>query len=803
MAERLSLIGRATDDAFYDWNLRSGTVWSNEAYRRQFGDHALDVATDMQDWMGRIHPDERDRVQASLQTALAGTADIWSAEYQYARTDGRYAYVLDRLSIVRDATGQPIRMAGAMLDLTERRRTEVALRASEEKFAKVFGLSPIMLTLTSLTDGRLLDVNQSLLNMTGYTREEVLGRTPVELGWWVHPEEREHGLTILRQRGQIRDISAQFRMRNGDVRTCLYSVEIIEINGQPCVLTTLVDITERQQVEAALRENQQVLSLVMRGGRIGAWWRDPVTNEVWWSRDLEELFGLEPGGFGGTEAKFYEFVHADDHPAIAQAVESAIIHHTDYVVEFRFRRADGSRGWMEGRGRATYDAAGQVQRLYGIGIDITERKEAEEALRLTSARQAFLLKLGDALRPLADPLDIQGEAARVLGEHLGASRVQYGEVEAGGEYVTVWRDYTDGVLGLVGQLRLDDFGSAVINTLRAGRTLVMNDVNNSADVSAAERAAYATVQIGAQIGVSLVKNGRLAAIFAVHQRTPRQWTPAEIELVEETAERTWTSIERARTELDLRESKHELQLLNQTLETRIIDRTAELRESQSQLRKLSAYVERMRENERARIAREVHDELGGSLTALKMTLSRVRRGRDQDTDLINRLNDMRSQIDHLVQTVRRIASDLRPPLLDDFGLIAALKWQAGEWEKRTGIMCQLNLPEQEVQLDAERRTAVFRVFQESLTNVARHAQATQVVTSVSEDAEQFTLIVRDNGRGIDAEALRPGKSLGLLGIRERMRDVSGNVEISGTPGQGTTVVIRVPIVPANTDGTSR
>lgn len=140
-----------------------------------------------------------------------------------------------------------------------------------------------------------------------------------------------------------------------------------------------------------------------------------------------------------------------------------------------------------------------------------------------------------------------------------------------------------------------------------------------------------------------------------------------------------------------------------TLEQRVAERTAELSESQTQLRQLSAHAERAREDESMRIARDVHDQLGGSLTSLKMTLARAAKGRDDDADLTAKFMDMRSQIDELVQTVRRVASDLRPPLLDDFGLLAALDWQMREWEKRTGIACDLTVPPDEIEIDSERR----------------------------------------------------------------------------------------------------
>lgn len=252
--------------------------------------------------------------------------------------------------------------------------------------------------------------------------------------------------------------------------------------------------------------------------------------------------------------------------------------------------------------------------------------------------------------------------------------------------------------------------------------------------------------------------------------------------------------ERKAVEEALRASEARYRELNAALEARVSERTEALAQSREQLRELSAYVVRTREDERARIAREVHDELGGSLTVLKMSLARAVRGHDDDAVLGEHFNDMRAQIDNLVKNVRRIASDLRPSVLDDFGLVAAMEWQAQEWSQRTGIPCRLDasLVPEALNLDSEQRTALFRVFQESLTNVARHAHATTVSATLLLEEQQLMLTVQDNGRGLDPAAMQ-GKSLGLLGMRERVRDVGGTFEIINSPGRGVTVCVRVPL----------
>ena len=192
--------------------------------------------------------------------------------------------------------------------------------------------------------------------------------------------------------------------------------------------------------------------------------------------------------------------------------------------------------------------------------DITERKQMEEALRKNEERQGFLLKLSDVLRPLSDPLAIQAEAARVLGEHLGVSRVLYGEVSGDGEDLIVGRNYVaNNAPTIIGQHRMANFGPALVAWLRAGHTLVVSNIASQEALSAAEQSAYAELGIAALVGVPLIKDGRLVANLNVHSPAPRAWSASEIQLVAETAERTWAAVERARAEETLRGSEARIQ----------------------------------------------------------------------------------------------------------------------------------------------------------------------------------------------------------------------------------------------------
>ena len=220
----------------------------------------------------------------------------------------------------------------------------------------------------------------------------------------------------------------------------------------------------------------------------------------------------------------------------------------------------------------------------------------------------------------------------------------------------------------------------------------------------------------------------------------------------------------------------------------------QLRRSEESLRALAAHLQSVREEERTRISREVHDELGQSLTALKMDLGwLVKRLPEDSGPLAAKIADMGELIDATIKSVRRISAGLRPQVLDDVGLIGALQWQAREFQMRTGIRCKSELPQEDIKLDQEHATALFRIFQEVLTNVGRHAKATRVDIELRPDSDQLQLRISDNGRGIDEAAARSQKSLGLLGIRERAQLFGGGVEIKGVRGRGTTITVSLPM----------
>ena len=259
---------------------------------------------------------------------------------------------------------------------------------------------------------------------------------------------------------------------------------------------------------------------------------------------------------------------------------------------------------------------------------------------------------------------------------------------------------------------------------------------------------------------------------------------------------------------DGKQADETLRNLNAKLDRRVTDRTSEiadksreLRASLGQLRALAARMQSVREDERTSIAREMHDELGQALTAMKMDLVwMMPKLRASPKSLHLKANSMLKLIDDTIRSVRRMAFELRPGMLDDLGLSAAVEWQAQEFQARTGIEFDLDLPDENIVLDNERSTAFFRIFQETLTNIARHAQATRVTVSLTHSDHELVLKVVDNGRGFENGVITEKKSLGLLGMKERALILGGAFELLSAPGQGTSLTIRVPLGPPQLEG---
>jgi signal transduction histidine kinase len=411
----------------------------------------------------------------------------------------------------------------------------------------------------------------------------------------------------------------------------------------------------------------------------------------------------------------------------------------------------------------------QLNRYRRLLEERMQREQAEEALAQRVTQLALLNRIGGRLAAMLELDELLAEAVRLV-QDFGYPRVNLFTMNQGGRelHLRACAGMFSARFTLGSRIGL---GQGLVGRVaQHGKKLLVNDV--AADPHYAGSCPDQSAECS-ELAVPLRVSGEVVGVLDVQSPRLNAFDENDVMVMEILADQIATSI-------------HNAQLYE-------AERAARRR-----LRNLAGYLEDAREKERTYIAREIHDEFGQALTALKMDLAWLAKRLPADQDgLLAKVGSMSELVDTSIHMVRRIATDLRPGVLDHLGLVASIEWQAQEFAKRAGFECQLHLTDKELMLDEDLLTAVFRIFQETLTNVVRHAEATKVRVELREDADELLLIVQDNGKGMTESQITRSKSLGLIGMQERARSWGGRVIFLATPGQGTTVTVRVPMVNAS------
>jgi signal transduction histidine kinase len=301
--------------------------------------------------------------------------------------------------------------------------------------------------------------------------------------------------------------------------------------------------------------------------------------------------------------------------------------------------------------------------------------------------------------------------------------------------------------------------------------------------------------------IPLKVSEKLIGVMFLYTNTNPDWYKHSQEVLLSIGGLIANTIEKKKMDDELEEHRsHLVNLVKQrtseltNANARLLGEVESHEKTQEELRHLSIQTEKVREEEKYEISRKVHDELGQLLTAMKMDLLQLDKKLPQeDSDLHQRAHSIVGLIDDTIKSVQGIAMELRPPILDAFGLCEAIAWQADEYEKRYEIQFNLNFPQKHVGLDKDLEVTLFRIFQESVTNVVRHSEASQVGVKVLHEDGQLVMTIQDNGKGIQKDKIEDSNSIGLIGIRERARSWNGEVQFLGTDEKGTNVEVRIPI----------
>jgi PAS domain S-box-containing protein len=567
--------------------------------------------------------------------------------------------------------------------------------------------------------------------------------------------------------------------------------------------------------------------------------------EAVWGRSCDSLYQ--------DRHSFITAIHSEDRPRVVEAMKRDREH--AFEIEYRVVRPDGSIRWIWDRGFPIKDRAERFYRLAGIAEDITERKLAADAVKQAE----------DRIRLIIDTIPIMAWSLRPDGivdflnqrwlDYTGLSLEQYVKEPTGPIHpedipsaIEKWLASMAASEPYEDEMRLQradgEYRWFLVRTvpLLDDQGNIVKWYGTSTDIEDRKRAEEKLKRSERQLaeaqrishvghwernieGGEIICSEETYRIFGLppqdamrnlEQMIHPEDRPLHAEAIARALQGEPFDVEYrvVRPDGEVRlvhsqgsaiqdQSGRPRRTFGAVQDVTEIKRTEErLKATSEQLRALSARLQSAREEERIRIAREIHDEVGATLTSLRWELESIKKALSEPgkvlpaADVKAKLAAMFGLIDTMVNIVREIASDLRPVVLDVLGLEEAIEWQGQQFQDRTGIAVDCHPPDGDVDLSPEQSTAVFRIFQEALTNILRHSGATRVDVTMAGEADAYVLTVKDDGRGITESEKHGQLSIGLLGMRERAHLIGGELDVSGVEGEGTTVTVRLPIVHA-------
>ncbi|MCI0577465.1 MAG: PAS domain S-box protein [Chloroflexi bacterium] len=748
-----------------------------------------------------------------LQEAIA-TGQPQSGECQVTLPHGTYTFFINFVPLLeQDGKVQQVFAIG--VDITGRKRAEQELRETKNLLEKTFASLNEAVFLINPADRTVITCNAAVERILGYQVEELVGQSTMVL--YVSPESYQHfGEMSATTRMEMGEFQTEYTLRRKDGQVIQTEHNVIWLPGENgkdgLAISVVRDITERKRAEEQLKLYAQRLEVLQQIDRAILAAESPQFIARTAIQHLASLIHCQRivvmvFDFTRREVKLLA-VYMTGRPWSGESssfpleqIESAIPmlrhgqpYHVNDIAAMKERSAflqllyqeEGLQSLL----MVPLIAQGELMGSLNLGtpspsvftpeqIALVQEVANEVAVAIQHTglieeleyRLAELNSIQQASQELQQLLTPDKLAPRIISVLNQTLTYEYAAVMLFNE-----RGYLELFAGSARDGRPVPVASQ--ETRINPRSLepdegILSRValhGESLNVTAGVKGELHLVREDAcaELCVPLRLGNHIIGAVAVGTTQPVAFEPAEQRVLETVAVQIATAIQNARL-LELE------------------------REARQQLRDLANYLQTAREEERARIAREIHDEFGQVLTGLKMDLSWMAKRLPADQpQLADKAQVMSKMIDQTIQVVRQIATELRPGLLDDLGLVTALEWQAREFCRRREIAFELTSCVKEVELDRDLSTAIFRIFQEILTNVARHAEAHKITVSFERQDSELTLTVHDDGRGITRKQINSPKSLGLIGMRERAHAWGGNVTFQGAPDKGTTVTVCIP-----------
>ena len=764
----------------WDWNIRTGKIiWSGSLEKI----HGMTPGTfpgTMEAVLNEIHPDDRESVSEAIHTALEKKQDH-RVQYRIIRQDGSIRWVQGVGHLQCDETGNPTRMVGLCLDINDQKLAEDAHRESDLKFRSVVESANDAIILAD-ENGIILSCNPSTVQIFGFC-EEIVGMPVTVLMPERYRKAHEEGIRRLLETGEAKLIGRTVEMHglrpDGTEFPLELSLSSWKMGENTFFTAAIRDITRRKIAESALQE-QSALVQLLQDIAVASNQAASVEQAIQFSLErICEFTGWPVGHVYFRSITNPEELHPSNlwhlkdrerYQAFKEITEKTIIHR-GIGLPGRVL-ASGTARWIPDvtadsnfpRARTGTD----IKVRAGLGLPILVGQKVVAVLEFFSDK-------------VVQPNDRLLEAMHHIGTQLGRVFERHQALETLMQAELRYRQLVESVQAIVWSAN--------------AKTFEFTFVSREAEVV---------------LGYPVEDWTRNPTFWQDHLHPDdRDWAisffdksaaenkPYEFEyrMIASDGKVVWL-----RDFVNVLKKNDSGVLIGVKIDiTREKQSEDKISKSREQLRALSAHLQSVREEERTKVAREIHDDLGQVLTALKMDLALLNRGMLETSAVVSRkelmeeIGSMCKLVDQTIKTVRRICTELRPEVLDHLDLKAAMEWQIQEFLARSGMTCEFNSNIVSVELDRDSATALFRIFQETLTNVARHSNASHVKILLEENENQLTMQVSDNGKGITDVDIAESKSFGLLGMKERALILGGEVDIVGVQGKGTTVTVRISL----------
>jgi len=785
--------------------LPDGTfTFVNDSYCRDIGKSRAELIG--WNFKSLLSAEERIRIDDHL-ASFSRAQMVKTYEHSVTHPNGtvRWRHWTDRA--IFDEQDNIVEFQSVGIDITDRKRTEEALRQSEERFAKIFHASPAAIAINDVKTGRYIDVNDSYLQLVGYARDEIIGHTADEYGLVLGPQDRAARVQMVQAQHSLRNIDVQLRTQSGETRDVLASIEIMTLNGEDCVVALLYDITARKRAERALRESETRYRAIVEDqtelvSRCTAEGRITFVNDAYC-----RYFGITREVVLGNSYTTLSLTPDEDRESILAYFAALASAKQTMTVEQRIVLANGETRWLLWADRPIFDEQGKLLEFQSVGRDITDRKVIELALRQSEAAEHEQRLLAEALRDsiaaLTSTLDLESVMNRILENaervvpHESSSIVLLENEQA---QIAYWRNYPPETVAFFQQSQFLNNVATFHEMERTGKAYLIPDTAAHPDWVTLDSATW----IRSYLGVPIRAHGRIIGILNLDSATPGYFTPVHAERLQVFADQAGVAIENAQLYTKVSRSAGELA-------QRVAERTAELTRANQQLLVLDQL--------KNKFIADISHELRTPVANLNMRLYLLEHDTpDKHAEHIAVLNSQLARLNELLESVLDF-SQLDETYTGDVGLEAinlnAVVQEIVEAHRSRAEAARLRLTfDPCADLPPVKATAdyIYRILVNLLTNAISYTPSgrIEVRTYANTERGEVCLEVQDTGIGIEPEDIPhlfeqfyrgkhvgssaiPGAGLGLTIVREIVDQLRGQIEVSSEPNIGSLFRVRLPM----------